>query len=232
MITSYVKPNEKIYLLSLLFSAAFACVPLPSAAQHLSEAAVVDKMYEAFALEKSKKNAEALKAFLEVGRNTVQQRSEAERQTYVISQTMACSCYRKLERYEEGYLLAKKLLQGRLTEKERTEIGALYAYNGYLYASRYMKKPARTIPGRVAFSRKWHRMPMPPWRNISCPKSLCCIILKARNTKSSRNTAKRWHATGRPLRASRKRQEERRHLLPEEYGQLFGIYRRFHGRCR
>ena len=137
---------KKIYLLLLLFSAAFACVPLPSAAQHLSEAAVVDKMYEAFALEKSKKNAEALKAFLEVGRNTVQQRSEAERQTYVSSQTMACSCYRKLERYEEGYLLAKKLLQGRLTEKERTEIGALYAYNGYLYGSRYMKKASKDYP--------------------------------------------------------------------------------------
>ena len=43
-------PMKKIYLLSLLFSAAFACVPLPSAAQHLSEAAVVDKMHEAFAL--------------------------------------------------------------------------------------------------------------------------------------------------------------------------------------
>ncbi len=139
-------PMKKSYLLSLLFSAAFACVPLPSAAQHLSEAAVVDKMYEAFALEKSKKNAEALEAFLEVGRNTVQQRSEAERQTYVISQTMACSCYRKLERYEEGYLLAKKLLQGSLTEKERTEIGALYAYNGYLYGSRYMKKASKDYP--------------------------------------------------------------------------------------
>lgn len=105
-------PMKKIYLLSLLFSAAFACVPLPSAAQHLSEAAVVDKMYEAFALEKSKKNAEALKAFLEVGRNTVQQRSEAERQTYVISQTMACSCYRKLERYEEGYLWPRNSCRG------------------------------------------------------------------------------------------------------------------------
>lgn len=107
---------------------------------------MVDKMHEAFAFEKSKKNAEALEAFLEVGRNTVQQRSEAERQTYVISQTMACSCYRKLERYEEGYLLAKKLLQGRLTKKERTEIGALYAYNGYLYASRYMKKDSKDYP--------------------------------------------------------------------------------------
>lgn len=139
-------PMKKSYLLSLLFSAAFACVPLPSAAQHLSEAEVTAKMYEAFAFEKSKKNAEALKAFLEVGRNTVQQRSEAERQTYVISQTMACSCYRKLERYEEGYLLAKKLLQGRLTEKERTEIGALYAYNGYLYGSRYMKKASKDYP--------------------------------------------------------------------------------------
>lgn len=105
-------PMKKIYLLSLLFSAAFACVPLSSAAQHLSEAAVVDKMYEAFALEKSKKNAEALEAFLEVGRNTVQQRSEAERQTYVISQTMACSCYRKLACYEEGYLWPRNSCRG------------------------------------------------------------------------------------------------------------------------
>lgn len=63
MITSYDKPNEKTYLLSLLFSAAFACVSLPSAAQHLSEAAVVDKMYEAFALENPRKTLRPSKPF-------------------------------------------------------------------------------------------------------------------------------------------------------------------------
>ena len=91
-------------------------------AQTLSEAEVVAKMNEAFELDKAKKKAEALDAFLIVGKNTELQRTEAERQTYVCSQTMACMCYESLKRYEEAYLLAKKLMSGRLSDTEKKTI--------------------------------------------------------------------------------------------------------------
>ncbi len=115
-------------------------LPLVSRAQTLTEAEVTDKMYEAFALNKAKNTAEALDAFLLVGENTRLQRSEAEREVYVCSQTMACSCYRKLARYHEGYQLAKALLQGNITEAERKDIEYEYAYSGYMYAADFIKR--------------------------------------------------------------------------------------------
>lgn len=121
----------------------FACSALPLAAQTLTEADVEAKMNEAFALMKENKDAEALDAFLIVGRNTELRRNEPERQIYVVSQTMACSRYRKLQRYEEGYRLAKKLLSLALTDKEKKDVGYEYAYCGYMYASSFMTKGER-----------------------------------------------------------------------------------------
>lgn len=109
-------------------------------AQTLSEAEVVAKINEAFELNKAKKKAEALDAFLIVGKNTEPQRTEAERQTYVCSQTMACRCYESLKRYEEAYLLAKKLMSGRLSDTEKKDVYHLYAMNGYLYGVKFMHK--------------------------------------------------------------------------------------------
>ena len=109
-------------------------------AQTLSEAEVVAKMNEAFELNKAKKKAEALDAFLIVGKNTEPQRTEAERQTYVCSQTMACMCYESLKRYEEAYLLAKKLMSGSLSDTEKKDVYHLYAMNGYLYGVKFMHK--------------------------------------------------------------------------------------------
>ena len=103
-------------------------------AQTLSEQEESIKMTQAFELSKADKNAEALELFLLVGENTKQQRSEAERQKYVCSQTMACMCYESLKQYKEGYLLAKSLLQGRLNDNERKDVGGFYAMNGYFYA--------------------------------------------------------------------------------------------------
>lgn len=108
--------------------------------QTLSEAEVVAKMNEAFELNKAKKKSEALDAFLIVGKNTEPQRTEAERQTYVCSQTMACICYESLKRYEEAYLLAKKLMSGRLSDTEKKDVYHLYAMNGYLYGVKFMHK--------------------------------------------------------------------------------------------
>lgn len=128
----------------------FACFFLHVKSQSLTEAEVTAKMYQAFELNKAGKKAEALALFLIVGENTKQQRDEGERQTYVCSQTMACQCYELLGKYEEGYELAKKLLQGTLNNEERKSVGNQYALNGYMYACEFIK---RNEKGQVDYSR-------------------------------------------------------------------------------
>lgn len=130
---------------ALLLSLVLFCCSLQMQAQTLTEAEVTAKMNEAFALNNAKKTAEALNAFLLVGRNTEQQRNEVEHQVYVCSQTMACMCYETLKRYEEAYLLAKKLMSGGLTEKEKKDVGHLYAMNGYMYATSFMHRDNRQL---------------------------------------------------------------------------------------
>lgn len=119
---------------SIVHLLALFCIALPIKAQTLSEKEVSNKMTLAFELSKADKKAEALELFLLVGENTELQRSETERQVYVCSQTMACMCYESLKQYKDGYLLAKSLLQGRLNDNERKDVGGLYAMNGYFYA--------------------------------------------------------------------------------------------------
>ena len=130
---------------ALLLSLVLFCCGLQMQAQALTEAEVTAKMNEAFASNNAKKTAEALDAFLLVGRNTEQQRNEVEHQVYVCSQTMACMCYETLKRYEEAYLLAKKLMSGDLTEKEKNDVAHLYAMNGYMYATSFMHRNNRQL---------------------------------------------------------------------------------------
>lgn len=130
---------------ALLLSLVLFCCGLQMQAQTLTEAEVTAKMNEAFALNKAKKTAEALDAFLIVGKNTEQQRNEVEHQVYVCSQTMACMCYETLKRYEEAYLLAKKLMSCRLTENEKKDVAHLYAMNGYMYATSFMHGSNRQL---------------------------------------------------------------------------------------
>lgn len=130
---------------ALLLSLILFCCGLQMQAQTLTDAEVTAKMNEAFALNNAKKTAEALDAFLLVGKNTEQQRNEVEHQVYVCSQTMACMCYETLKRYEEAYLLAKKLMSGGLTEKEKKDVGHLYAMNGYMYATSFMHGDNRLL---------------------------------------------------------------------------------------
>ena len=130
---------------ALLLSLVLYCCGLQMQAQILTEAEVAAKMNEAFALNDAKKTAEALDAFLLVGRNTEQQRNEVEHQVYVCSQTMACMCYETLKRYEEAYLLAKKLMSSGLTEKEKKDVVHLYAMNGYMYATSFMHRDNRQL---------------------------------------------------------------------------------------
>ena len=129
----------------LLLSLVLFCCGSQMQAQTLTEAEVTAKMNEAFALDNAKKTTEALDAFLLVGRNTEQQRNEVEHQMYVCSQTMACMCYETLKRYKEAYLLAKKLMSGSLTEKEKNDVAHLYAMNGYMYATSFMHGSNRQL---------------------------------------------------------------------------------------
>lgn len=63
---------------ALLLSLVLFCCGLQMQAQTLTEAEVTAKMNEAFVLNNAKKTAEALDAFLLVGRNTEQQRNEVD----------------------------------------------------------------------------------------------------------------------------------------------------------
>lgn len=108
-------------------------------AQNLTEAEVSAIMYRAFELQMAGDYIEALDNFLIVGENTKLQRTELERQVYVISQTMACSCYYSAKQYNEGYMLAKKLISVKLDESEKTDVYHQYALNGYMVARGFMR---------------------------------------------------------------------------------------------
>ena len=117
---------------------AIACLLaiLPISAQTLSESEVTATMNRAFELHKAQRYAEALDAFLVVGANVDANKSEVERQVYVCSQTMACTCYRLIGRYGEGYQLAKKLIaQNKLTERFEKDVYSEYLSNGQDFAN-------------------------------------------------------------------------------------------------
>lgn len=113
---------------------------VPISAQTLSDAEVTATMYQAFELHKNKQYSEALDAFLIVGANVDASKSEVERQIYVCSQTMACACYYSIERYDDGYQLAKKLISGKLADSEKKDIYHYYVLNGYMVACDFIQK--------------------------------------------------------------------------------------------
>ena len=129
----------------LFLSLALFCCGLQMQAQTMTENEIMAKLNEASVLDNAKKTAEALDAFLLIGKNMEQQRTEVEHQIYVYCQTKACKCYETLNRYEEAYLLAKKLIAGNLTEKEKKDVGHLYAMNGYMYATSFMHGDNRQL---------------------------------------------------------------------------------------
>lgn len=112
-------------------------------AQGLTETEVVGLMNKACSQMKDGNIQEALSVFLKVGENTKQQHREAERQTYIISQTMAVMCYEKLKQYENGYRLSEELLKGNITESEKKDLCDLYVRNGFLVATSYARPPRR-----------------------------------------------------------------------------------------
>lgn len=114
----------------------FFFVVMPIKAQTLTETEVTAIMNSAFELHNSKRYSEALEAFLTVGKNTEQQRYEDERRVYVCSQTMACSCYYMTEQYDECYILAKKLIAGKLDDSEKRDVCRQYVLSGYMVAAK------------------------------------------------------------------------------------------------
>lgn len=123
----------------ILACVALVCFLSQMAAQRPTEAEATAMMNQAFEHAKAGNHADALAAFLSVGESTRQQRSEPEKQAYVVSQTMACTCHERLGQYREAYELAKSLLAGKLGEKERKDIGRLLATNGYHHACSFIK---------------------------------------------------------------------------------------------
>lgn len=117
------------------------CTLLP--AQELTEAEVTQVMTDAFTQNKAGNYQTALEGFLKVGENTKMQRTEAERQVYVCSQTMAVFCYEQQKQYDKGLQLSETLLQGNLSDKEREDVQHLYVMNGYFKATSCLKRTNR-----------------------------------------------------------------------------------------
>lgn len=124
--------GKSIIIVSILF------FTVTTYAQNLTETEVLETMNKALMLNEAEKYTEALDAFLLVGQNTEKQRTEEERQMYVYSQMMALMCYGVIDKYEDGYLLSKKLLQGKLTDEEKKNVISQYVFNGYMMAASYM----------------------------------------------------------------------------------------------
>lgn len=141
--------NIMIRTIIVIFICLFSYVY--SYAQTLTEAEVCGVMNRGLELHKNKQYSEALEAFLTIGANVDASKSEGERQVYVCSQTKACSCYYSLERYGEGYQLAKTLISTKLGDKEKSKVYSQYVMNGYKLATQLMKfdieslKEARSI---------------------------------------------------------------------------------------
>lgn len=108
----------------------------------LSEAEIAAKMKEAEELLNNDKYEQALENFLIVGENTKRQRTDAEREVYIISRNMASLCYYRLKRYGESYQMSKDLLKCKLTDEMRKNVAHQYSLSGAAYACGFMKKDA------------------------------------------------------------------------------------------
>ena len=128
---------------NLIFLLLLCVGYLPVLAQDLSEEEVKKLMTDAFMQNQAGKHQEALDGFLKVGLNTKRQRTEDERKVYVCSQTMAVMCYESLGKYEEGFRLSEKLLNGNINDEERKDLHHLYVVNGYFVATSYIHKSNR-----------------------------------------------------------------------------------------
>lgn len=126
--------NQSKTARTVLYFLLFIC-PLSLMAQKPSNKRVDKLMFNALIQMNTGNHQEALTDFLEVGKLTKKQRTEENRKLYVSSQTWAVMCYELLEQHEEGFRLSEKLLQGNLTDEEKSMLQHLYVMNGYFVAT-------------------------------------------------------------------------------------------------
>lgn len=112
----------------------------PSMAQTPSEAELEKEVMSAYELSKQKKYEEAIVAFTNICEKTKGMNTPLEREVFIMCQTSLCFSYEMSERYNEGYTLAKKLLEFELTDKERERIVEQYVLNGYLLGCTFMHR--------------------------------------------------------------------------------------------
>lgn len=112
----------------------------PLMAQISSEAELEKEVMSAYELSKQKKYEEAIAAFADICEKTKDMKNPLEREVFIMCQTSLCFSYEMTKRYEEGYTLAKQLLQLELTDKERERIIEQYVLNGYLFGCTFMHR--------------------------------------------------------------------------------------------
>ncbi len=122
----------------ILFLAYIVLGFCPTLAQSPSDSELEEVFKCAFELVEQEKYAEAIEAFKVISEKTKGMKTQSERDVFVLSQTSISLYYGKVQRFEEGYSLAKGLLKLELTEKERARVSMQYVLNGYQWGCTFM----------------------------------------------------------------------------------------------
>ena len=129
----------------LVFMLGLVWVINPIMAQTFVKDEVVTMLNRASELKQDGNNTEAIKLFIEVGKQTEGLNNEEERQIYVFCQIMVSSCYFANKQYAEGYRLAKSLLMASLNDEEKDFLYRQYVQNGYKLACDLIRHDANDI---------------------------------------------------------------------------------------
>lgn len=110
----------------LVFILSLVWVINPIMAQTSVKDEVVIMLNQALKLKQNGDYAGATRLFAAVGKQMQGLNNEEERQIYVFSQIMVCSCYYANKQYSEGYRLAKNLLLSSLNNEEKVLLNRQY----------------------------------------------------------------------------------------------------------
>lgn len=125
--------------LLLAFICLLCSVPVTAVSQSQDQQDVSLLYYSASSLYKTGDYQRALDAFLKVGVMTERDTNAFTQDTYVMSQLMAISCYQQLKQYDDAFHLCERLMEKKMTEKQRSALEYQYAYNGYFVANDYIR---------------------------------------------------------------------------------------------
>ncbi len=115
-------------------------VIIPASAQDLSDIRLDEMLNHATALQQAGKYSEAIDIFSEVVKYTEKSSTEKGRQVYVKCQILISSCYYDNEQYNEGYQVAKNVLNSSLSDEEKRWVHSKYVDNGYQLAIQIEKE--------------------------------------------------------------------------------------------